>query len=124
MFPSVSKVNQTAVKENYVMSHLIASNQKPFRGGKFIKECLMRSIKIVCPDKVNSFQNTSLTQNTVAEYKHDTANNLRIQLCNISKHFKVFSIARDESMDINNVAQLAVFIKGCDLKIVSTEELS
>jgi hypothetical protein len=64
----------------------------------------------MCPIKVNDFQSISLTRNTVAEHIDDIAHNLWIQLCNISKHFEAFSIAMDESTDVNDVAQLAVFI--------------
>jgi hypothetical protein len=51
-----------------------------------------------------------VSHETVAERIDDTANNLRIQLCNISKHYEAFSIAMNESTDVNDVAQLAVFI--------------
>jgi hypothetical protein len=40
----------------------------------------------------------SLTRNTVAERINDIVNNLRIRMCNISKHFETFSMAMDESI--------------------------
>jgi hypothetical protein len=64
----------------------------------------------MCPDKVHNYQNIIHTRNTVDKYTDNVANNLRIQLCNISQHFKAFSIANDESKDVNGVTQLAGFI--------------
>jgi hypothetical protein len=49
------------VKASYALSHLIASNSKPFTDGKFIEECLIETAKILCPVKVKDFQNISLT---------------------------------------------------------------
>jgi hypothetical protein len=46
-----------------------------------------------------------------------------IRLCNISKHFEDFSIAVDESTDVSDIWQLAVFIRGCYSKFVIAEEL-
>jgi hypothetical protein len=90
--------------------------------GSLLKN-LIKTAKITCPDKVKGFQNISLTRNTAAECIDDTAHDLRIQLCNICKHFEAFSIAVDESMDVNEVTQVAVFIRGCNSKVVATEEL-
>jgi hypothetical protein len=64
----------------------------------------------LCPDEIKDFHNINLTQNTTAECIDNIANNMRIQLCNISKHSEVFSIAVDESTGINDVAQLEAFI--------------
>jgi hypothetical protein len=76
------------------------------------------------PDKVKDFHIISLTQSTVAECTDNIVSNLRIQLCNICKHIEAFSIATNESTNVIDVAQLAVFIRGCDSKFVITEELS
>jgi hypothetical protein len=61
IFQSLSKVNETAVKAIYALSHLITSNSKPFTNGQFIKECLIETAKIVCPNKLKDFQSISLT---------------------------------------------------------------
>jgi hypothetical protein len=97
------------VKASHASSNLIASNSKPFTDRQFIKECLIETVKFMCPDKVNYFQSITLTRNAVHEHTDGISNNLKIQLCNISKHFEAFSTAMDESRD---VAQLAVFIRG------------
>lgn len=68
----------------------------------------------MCPDKVIDCQIISLTRNIVAEHIDDIANNLRVQLCNISKYFEVFSMPMDGSTDVKVVSHLAVFIRGFD----------
>jgi hypothetical protein len=80
IFQLLSKVNRTAVKASYALSNLIASNSKPFSDRQFIKECLIKPAKIMSP--------VSLTWNTVADCIDDIVNNLRIQLCNVWKHFE------------------------------------
>jgi hypothetical protein len=60
IFQFLIKENETAVKESYVLSHLMTSNSKPFTDGLFIKECLVDTAQIMCPDKID-FQNISLT---------------------------------------------------------------
>jgi hypothetical protein len=57
----LSKANETAVKASYALSHLIASNSKHFIDGQIIKKCLIKTVKIMCPDKVKDFLNISLT---------------------------------------------------------------
>jgi hypothetical protein len=61
IFQSLSEVNETAVKASYALSHLLTSNSNPFTDGQFIKECLIETAKIMCPDKVQDFQNIRLT---------------------------------------------------------------
>jgi hypothetical protein len=62
------------VKASYDLSHLIASNSKPFTDWQFIKEYLMKTAKIMCPDKVIDFQRISLIRNTVTERMDDIVN--------------------------------------------------
>jgi len=49
------------------LPELIAKHSKPFTEDDFIKTCLIKTAKIICPGNVNAFHNISLTQNTVAE---------------------------------------------------------
>jgi hypothetical protein len=102
------------VKAGYALSHVTASSSKPFTDGQLIKKYLIRTAKIMCPDKVIDCQIISLTRNTVAEHIDDIANNLRVQIRNISKHFEAFSMPMDESTDVKVVSHLAVFIRGFD----------
>jgi len=58
----------------------------------------------------------------VAERISDLSANLDSQLKNKVKSFVTFSVALDESTDISDVAQLAIFIRGVDESLSVTEE--
>ena len=100
----------------------IALASKPFCEGEFVKTCILKAAEIVCPEKRQVFANISLTRNTVAERISDLSANLDSQLKNKVKSFVTFSVALDESTDISDVAQLAIFIRGVDETLSVTEE--
>ncbi|PNF14661.1 hypothetical protein B7P43_G11733 [Cryptotermes secundus] len=120
---NVKRDNEADVKASYVIAELIAKNSKCFSESEFLKECLVKTADIVCPDKVQIFKNISLSRNTVAEKVDDIATNLSEQLLAKVERFTAFSIAVDESSDVSGVAQLAVFIRACDTDVIITEEL-
>jgi hypothetical protein len=43
---------------------------------------------------------------------------------NLSQKFEAFSIAMDESTDVADTAQLAMFIRSVDINFIITEELT
>lgn len=123
LFLNANKISDAAVKCSYVLSEKIARASKPFTDGEFIKECLLSAAEIICPEQKQAFANVSLTGNTVAQRVEDMAENLQDKLREKIKSFVAFSIAADESTDINNTAQLAIFIRGVDENFDVTEEL-
>ena len=60
---------------------------------------------------VDLFKTISLSANTVARRVEDIGSNLMCQLKSKSKEFEYFSIALDESTDINDTSQLLIFIR-------------
>ncbi|XP_071053571.1 protein FAM200C-like [Onthophagus taurus] len=112
-----------AVKVSYVLSHLIASKSKPFTEGEFISECLIKAAEELCPQQIKKFKSVSLRRNTVANRVDEIAENLRCQDNSIISTFQAYSVAIDESTDIRNVSQLAVFIRGCGVNLKVSEEL-
>ncbi|XP_023254026.1 general transcription factor II-I repeat domain-containing protein 2B-like [Seriola lalandi dorsalis] len=74
------------------------------------------------PGKRQAFANISLTRNTVADRISDLSEDLDSQLKRKVKSFIAFSVAIDESTDITDVAQLAIFIRGVDDTLTVTEE--
>jgi len=58
----------------------------------------------------------------VAERVSDLSANLDSQLKNKVKSFVIFSVALDESTDISDVAQQAIFIRSVDETLSVTEE--
>ncbi|XP_065676774.1 general transcription factor II-I repeat domain-containing protein 2-like [Hydra vulgaris] len=123
IFHFVNKSNELVIKPSYNLAHLITFHSRPFNDGEFIKNCLIKIAKILCPEKIKDFNNISLSRNTVAERVNGIATDLRSQLTKICKDVDAFSIAVDESTDVKDVAQLSVFIRGCNFKYEITEEL-
>ncbi|XP_076812884.1 general transcription factor II-I repeat domain-containing protein 2B-like [Clavelina lepadiformis] len=64
----------------------------------------------------------SLSPNTVASRVTDLAANVEKQLFATVKDFEAFSIYLDESTDVSDTAQCAVFIRGVDYILNLTEE--
>ncbi|XP_015431669.1 PREDICTED: general transcription factor II-I repeat domain-containing protein 2-like [Dufourea novaeangliae] len=96
---------------------------KPFTEGEFISECLIKAPEVLCPAQIKKFKSGSLSRNTVTSRIDEIAENLRNQHNTTISTFQAYSIAIDESTDIRNIAQLAVFIRGCDVNLKISEEL-
>lgn len=75
---------------------------------------MLKAAEIVCPDKRQAFANISLTRNTVADRISEQTADLDSQLKRKVESFLAFSVAIDESTDITDIAQLAMFIRGDD----------
>ncbi|KAF7249505.1 General transcription factor II-I repeat domain-containing protein 2A [Varanus komodoensis] len=102
---------------------MIAKAGKPFKDGEFIKECMLQAASIVCPEKKGQFSNITLSANTVAERISDLSGNIYDQLCEKAKHFHAYSVALDESTDVTDTAQLAIYVHGVDNNFEVMEEL-
>ena len=50
-----------AVKTSYVISNKIARKSKPFSDGELIKECLVDSAELICPEKKGAFADVPLS---------------------------------------------------------------
>lgn len=87
---------------------------KPFSDGEFVKTCMLKAAEVVCPEKRPAFANISLTRNTVADRVTELSSDLSSQMKEKIKSFIAFSIAIDESTDVTDIAQLAIFIRGVD----------
>lgn len=119
----IQKGNVASVIASYELSQMIAISGKSYTEGDFIKQCLIKTAEIVCPDKASLFKEISLTRNTVAERIDEMSEDLKTQLKAVSSSFEHFSIAIDETVDISGIAQLAIFIRACDKDFNISEEL-
>lgn len=123
LFDNIRKENIESVKCSYIIAEKIARASKPFSDGEFIKECIVSAVEVICPEKKQAFLNISLSGNTIAQRIEEMASNVKQHLHEKSKNFLNFSIAIDESTDITNTAQLAIFIRGVFDNFDVTEEL-
>ena len=82
VFSKQSASQDGITRVSYVIAHKIAKNSKPFSEGEFIKECMVDSAGILCPDKKKLFENISLSMRTVVRRVEDISGNLNLQLKN------------------------------------------
>ncbi|XP_077137809.1 general transcription factor II-I repeat domain-containing protein 2-like [Ranitomeya variabilis] len=122
-FTKIQKGTVASVSASYKLSKMIAVNGKSYSEVDFIKQCLVKTAEIVCPEKAQLFKDISLTRNTVAERIDEMSVDVKQQLKAVSSRFEHFSIAIDESVDVSGIAQLAIFIRACDSEFKICEEL-
>lgn len=103
---------------SYKIAHLIARESRPF-----IKQCLEIAAETVCPENENKFKSISLSPRTVVRRIEKLGEDLERQLMLKAKNFIAFSLALDESTDIIDTAQLAIFIRSVDSNLSVTKEL-
>ena len=72
---------------------------------------------------VQEFEKISLSRWTIARRIDELAGDVCDTLKDKVKNFVSWSFAIDESTDVKDTAQLAVFIKGVDKELNETEEL-
>jgi len=117
-FTKLHTSRDAATKTSFVISHKIAKNSKPFSEGEFVKECLVDSAALICPEKKEAFEQVPLSRRTVTRRIKDIAGNLELQLQREVASFDFFSLALDDT------AQLLVFVRGITPDFKITEELA
>ncbi|GBM45824.1 Prodigiosin synthesizing transferase PigC [Araneus ventricosus] len=123
-FKKGNTIQEAATHASYIVAYNIAKNNKALSDGEFVKQCMLQVCDVLCPDKKNNFQTVSLSRKTVTSRIESIDKNLTSQLESKIGQFKFCSIAMDESTDINDTAQLVLFIRGVDENFEITEELA
>lgn len=111
------------IRASYIVSEKIATHSKNYSDGEFVKECLQAVVDILCPGRKKEIDNISLSRRTVTRRIDELATNVEIWLTELASKFKYFSLAIDESTDVSDTAQLAVFVRGIDDDFNITEEM-
>ena len=93
--------------------------------GELVKECIdvVADTIIESKDTKQTVKSISLSRRTVTRRTEELGQILRDQLDEKIKSFVSFSLALDESTDVIDTAQLAVFIRGVDRSFEVTEQL-
>ncbi|XP_024908437.1 general transcription factor II-I repeat domain-containing protein 2-like isoform X1 [Cynoglossus semilaevis] len=78
----------------------------------------------VCPEKKDVFNAVSLSASTITRRIEQIGDNVYAQLQHKTKEFEFFSLALDESTDVQDTAQLLIFIRGISANFEMCEELA
>ena len=124
IFKKVNSSQKAATHAGYVVAYNIAKSNKALSDGEFVKHCMLKVGDILCPDKTKDFETVSLSRKTVTSRIEVIDKNILSQLESRIGQFKFCSITMDESTDINDTAQLLLFIRGVDENFSITEELA
>ncbi|XP_029636906.2 general transcription factor II-I repeat domain-containing protein 2-like [Octopus sinensis] len=84
---------------------------------------MVDAVSVVCPEVKSKVEAISLSRRTIVRRIDAIAVNIHEQLLTASGRFQWFSIALDESTDIQDTAQLLIYIRGIDENFEITEEL-
>ena len=109
IFHRTKNISENATFATYEVAHLIAKHGKPFSDGEFVKECLMKVVGRVNPEKMDDINNVSLSRQTITRRIAELSADVKYQVTGKSKSFYFFSIACDESTDASDTAQLLIF---------------
>nr|XP_032814298.1 general transcription factor II-I repeat domain-containing protein 2-like [Petromyzon marinus] len=123
VFFRAHKAQENATISSYEVAQLIVLHGKPFSDGDFIKQCLTKVVGIMCPEKMQDFNDVSMSRNTVVRRIEDLSANLKQQVSDKACAFDFYSIACDESTDAMDTAPLLIFLRGVDDHFCITEEL-
>ena len=115
--------NEKTVQCSFLIAQKIAQTMKPYSEGDFVKKCLTDVTEEMYPKMVQEFEKISLSRWTIARRIDELAGDICDTLKHKVKNFVSWRFAIDESIDVKDAAQLAIFIKGVDKMLNETEEL-
>ena len=65
IFHRQNAIQESATKASFLVSYEIAKASKPLSEGEFVKECMVQTAGILCPENKSKFENVSLSRRTV-----------------------------------------------------------
>ena len=104
----------------------MAEKGKPFTDGEFIKNCLTIFTEYAFPDYKHLVEQTTLSRFTVSRRINDLSDNIKETLKDRLKSCEAFNLTLDESTDINDTAQLVIFIRAvtADFDIIEFSDMA
>ncbi|XP_049940476.1 general transcription factor II-I repeat domain-containing protein 2-like [Schistocerca serialis cubense] len=114
---------ERTLRASYKVALRLARAGRPFMDGPLIKNIMLDVVETMNPTLAPAYSRIPLSGMTIHRRINDIAENLHEQLAAKIENFLAYSIALDESTDINDTAQLAIFLRGVDDDLHVTEEL-
>ena len=71
-FTKLHAAKDAATRTSFVISHKIAQNSKPFSEGEFVKECMVESAALICPEKKEAFEQVRMNECNSVQFKHNS----------------------------------------------------
>ena len=103
-FVRQTQMNQSAVRASFRIAQLLASNSKPSTDGEFVKKCMNVIVEEACPEKKDVFNTASLSASTITRRTEEIGGNVYAQLLQKTKEYECFSLALDESTNVQDTA--------------------
>ena len=126
MFQKTTTHSETLTLASYQLAWNIARAKKPYNEGEFVKKCLSDVVKILSPenDKLKLMvSDVQLSRHTVERRISDINTAIDSQLHSDLQECEYFSVALDESCDIQDKPQLAIFARSVSSECHIREEL-
>lgn len=121
-FHRQSAIQESSTKASFMLSFKLAKASKPLSEGEFLKECMVETAGVLCPEAKDKFEKISLSHKTVTRCVELIDEDLTSNLNKTAESFTFYLLALDESNDVNDTAQLLIFIRGINDTFEITEE--
>ena len=125
-FQKFTKQSEIAMLASYQLACNIAKAKKPYDEGEFSKKCLNDAVDVLSPENSKLKQMVSdlqLSRHTVERRVSDISTVIESQLHSDLQACEYFSVALDESCDIQDKPQLAIFARSVPNYCVIQEDL-
>ena len=106
-----AKSTNSHCEASYRVAYHLGFAEKPYSDGELVKRCLMGIVKCIHSGKEADYSSIALSRVIMQRRQDDFAQQLKFSLrAKINKKESLFSLAFDESTDINDSAQLLIFV--------------
>lgn len=117
VFGQAKVAQKAAIHASFEIAYNIAKHSNSLCDGEFVKKCMFNVADRVCPEQRKKFEEVSLSRRTVARRIEAIGEDLTSQLKGRVPSFQLFSLALNERTDIDDTAQLLIFVRGISLQL-------